>query len=96
MTAEDRLSAFLNEGRAPARDLAFELEVMRRVAGRELMRTVGMAGLFALAAGVVLWALAPLLVPAIEPAASALAPVASVLVVTAGLLLFGQGLIRRV
>lgn len=95
MTAEDRLSAFLNEGRGPARDLAFEVEVMQRVAGREFLRTVGVAGLFAMAGGVVLWAVAPLLVPVIEPAAALAAPAAAILTVTAGVLVFGQGLMRR-
>lgn len=95
MTAEDKLSAFLNEGRGPDRDVAFELAVLQRVAGRELMRTVGVAGLFALAAGVVLWAVAPVLQPVIEPAAATLAPAGAVLVVTACLVVFSQGLFRR-
>lgn len=95
MTAEDRLSAFLNEDRGPARDLAFELEVMQRVAGRELLRTVGVSALFAGAGGVVLWAVAPMLTPLIEPAAALAAPAAAILTVTAGLVLFGQGMLRR-
>ncbi|MBP7705505.1 MAG: hypothetical protein KA105_09525 [Caulobacter sp.] len=94
MTAEDRLSAFLNEGRAPARDLAFEAEVMQRVAGRELMRTVAGAGVLAAAGGVVLWAVAPIISTAIEPASATLATPAAILAVTAGMLLFGQRLLR--
>lgn len=95
MTAEDRLSAFLSEGQGPARDLAFEVEVMQRVAGRELLRTLGVAGLFAAAGGVVLWAVAPMLTPVIEPAAALAAPAAAILAVTAGVVLFGQGVLRR-
>lgn len=95
MTAEDRLSAFLSEGQGPARDLAFEVEVMKRVAGRELLRAVGVSGLFAGAGGIVLWALAPMLTPVIEPAAAFAAPAAAILAATAGLVLFGQGMMQR-
>jgi hypothetical protein len=96
MTAEDRLSAFLNEGRGPARDLTFEVEVMQRVAGRELARAVGVSALFAGAGGVVLWALAPMLFRVIEPVAAVALPVAAILAVTAGMVLFGQGVLRRI
>lgn len=95
MTAEDRLSAFLQEGRGPARDPAFDAEVMQRVARREFARTVAMAGGAAAAGAVTLWACAPALKVLLEPAASALAPVAAILVVTAGVILFGQSVLRR-
>lgn len=95
MTAEDRLSALLSEGRGPARDVAFEAEVMQRVARRELGRAVAGAGVLAGAGAVALWACAPMLAAAIEPAAAILAPGVAVLAVTASLVMFGQGLLRR-
>lgn len=95
MTAEERLSAFLQEGRGPARDPAFDAEVMQRVARREFARTLAMAGGAAAVGAAALWACAPALRVLLEPAASALAPVAAILAVTAGVILFGQSVLRR-
>lgn len=94
MTAEDRLSAFLQEGRGPARDPAFDAEVMQRVARREFARTVAMAGGLAAVGAVALWACAPALSAVLEPAASALAPAAAMLAVTAGLIVLGRSVLR--
>lgn len=95
MTAEQRLSAFLQAGRGPARDPAFDAEVMQRVARREFARSVTMAGSLAAAGAATLWACAPALDQVIVPAASGLASAGGFLAVTAALILFGRSLLRR-
>jgi hypothetical protein len=96
MTPEDRLSAFLNADRPPARDLAFEAVVMQRVFGRRLVATLMTVGALAAALGVVLWALAPLLTPLIESIGALLGPVAAALTLGAAALVFGRGLLSRI
>lgn len=92
MTAEQRLSAFLQEARGPEQDPVFAAEVMRRVAQRELMTSLGTSAVLAAAAAVGLWAVAPALSAVIEPVARTLAPAAALLTVTAAFVLFAQNL----
>lgn len=82
MTAEQRLSAFLQEARGPQQDPVFAAEVLRRVAQRELMIGLGTSAVLAGAAALGLWACAPILSALIEPMARALPPVAALLTVT--------------
>jgi hypothetical protein len=96
MTPEDRLSAFLKADASPVRDVVFETQVMRRVAGRELATTLMTAAVMALAGGVVLWACAPMLSAVVEPLARMLAPVAAGLGIAVTVVLLAQGLLRRV
>lgn len=96
MTAEEKLSAFLEAGRAPARDPVFEAAVMQSVARRELARTVAVAAVLAGAAATALWVCGPLLNRVVEPAGALLAPAAGVMVATVGLLLLGEELLSRV
>lgn len=83
MTAEQRLSAFLQEGRGPEQDPVFAAEVMRRVARQELKTQLATSAVIATAAAVVLWACAPILNTVIEPMALTLPPVAALLTLTA-------------
>jgi hypothetical protein len=83
MTAEQRLSAFLDEAKGPERDPAFSLDVMRQVARVELRRSLTTGALLAILASLVLWASAPALAAVLEPTAEALGPVAAVLIATA-------------
>lgn len=83
MTAEQRLSAFLQEGRGPEQDPVFAAEVLRQVARRELVVRLATSAVLAAAAAVGLWACAPILNAVIEPMALALPPVAAALTLTA-------------
>ena len=83
MTAEQRLSAFLREGRGPDRDPVFTAEVMRQVARRELGVRLGTSAVLAVAAAIGLWACAPILNAVLVPMAQTLPPVAALLTLTA-------------
>ncbi|MFZ5668527.1 MAG: hypothetical protein ACOY4K_03450 [Pseudomonadota bacterium] len=89
MTAQDRLTAFLNEGRGPEPDPAFAAAVMERVARREALRSVLVTAAMSGASAVALWASAPMLTAVLEPMARTLLPTAAVLVATAGLTALG-------
>ena len=90
MTAEQRLSAFLQEGRGPEQDPVFAAEVMRQVARRELAVQLAASAVLAAAAAVGLWACAPLLNAVLEPIALSLPPVAALLTLTAVFVLVTQ------
>ena len=90
MTAEQRLSAFLQEGRGPEQDPVFTAEVMRQVARRELAVQLAASAVLAAAAAVGLWACAPILNAVIEPMALTLPPVAALLTLTAVFVLVVQ------
>ena len=90
MTAEQRLSAFLQEGRGPERDPVFTAEVLRQVAQRELKAQLAVSAVIAAAAAVGLWACAPVLNAIIEPMALTLPPVAALLTLTAVFVLISQ------
>jgi hypothetical protein len=92
MTAEQRLSAFLQEGRGQEQDPVFTAEVARRVARREMLIGLTNSAVFALAAAVVLWACAPALSALIEPVSRMLAPAAAVLTLTIAFLVISQNL----
>lgn len=92
MTAEQRLSVFLQEGRGPEQDPVFAAEVMRRVALRELALKLGSSAVLATAAAIGLWACAPILNVVIEPVSRMLYPAAVVLTLTAALLAISLGL----
>lgn len=66
LTVEDRLARAFALDDPPARDVAFRLEVMERVARRQFRESVLMLIPPALAAAVLLWALAPVLQPLAE------------------------------
>jgi len=92
MTAEQRLSAFLKEGRGPVQDPVFTAEVARKVAQRELLAGLANSAVLALAAAVALWACAPALGALIEPVSRMLSPVAAVLTLTAAFLVISRNL----
>lgn len=90
MTAEQRLSVFLKEGRGPEQDPVFAAEVMRQVALRELKVQLAASAVIATAAAVGLWACAPILSAVIEPMALTLPPVAALLTLTAVFVVMSQ------
>lgn len=90
MTAEQRLSAFLQEARPPQQDPVFTAEVLRAVARRELKAQLAASAVIAIAAAVGLWACAPILNAVIEPMALTLPPVAALLTLTAVFVLATQ------
>lgn len=92
MTAEQRLAAFLAEAPVPARDPAFSVAVMRRVARREFTRRLTTSAVFAAVAALALWACAPALSAVLEPMARLLLPTAVLLTLTAAFVLFSVGL----
>lgn len=104
MTPDERLAAFLSEDAAPVRsgsarpsvDALFVAEVMQAVGRRELGIKLASAAVTALAAGLVLWACAPVLDLAVQTLAPVLLPVAGILTVAAAVVVLGgQGLVRR-
>ncbi|CAN1508270.1 hypothetical protein MCEMIH16_00715 [Caulobacteraceae bacterium] len=92
MTAEQRLSAFLQEGQGPEHDPVFIAEISRRVARRELLLGLTNSAVLAVAAAVVLWACAPALSALIEPVSRMLAPAAAVLTLTIAFLMISRNL----
>lgn len=92
MTAEQRLEAFLQEGRGPEQDPVFAAEVMRQVALRELALKLATSAVLATAAAVGLWACAPILNAVLEPVSRMLYPAAALLTVTTALLVMSQSL----
>ncbi len=92
MTREDRLAAFLSADAAPVRpavDAVFVAEVMQDVARRELRLKLASAAVTALAAGMVLWACAPVLDLAVQTMAPVLLPAAGILTLVAAVGLLG-------
>ncbi|MEW5686941.1 MAG: hypothetical protein AB1942_18640 [Pseudomonadota bacterium] len=79
--ADDRLAALFAEDAPPARDPAFTAEVMAAVARRRLWSDLAGLAVAALIGGLVIWALWPLLGPAIVAASAGLAPIAAALTV---------------
>lgn len=75
--ADDRLRALFAADAPPARDPAFSAEVMAAVARRRLLADLAGLAVAALVGGLVIWALWPLLGPAIAAASAGLAPVAA-------------------
>ena len=92
MTAEQRLTAFLQEARGPEQDPVFAAEVMRQVARRELAMRLGVSAVLATGAALGLWASAPALSAIVEPASRMLSPVAAILTLTAAFVVISQNL----
>lgn len=95
MTPDEKIAAFLAADRPAEPDLAFDAVVMQRVAVHAFARSLTLAALGAAAAGVALWASAPVLMAALEPASQALSTGVGVLVATVSILGLGQAVARR-
>lgn len=95
MTPDEKIAAFLSAGRPAEPDHAFDAAVMQRVAVQALARSLTLAALAAAAAGVALWASAPALMAALEPASQTLSTGVGVLVATVSVLGLGQTVLRR-
>ena len=93
MSPDDRIAAFLTAAR-PAAEPAFDMAVMQRVARRAFARSLATLGGFAAVGGLALWAAAPVLVTALEPAAESLGAGVAVLAVTLSLLALGDRIFR--
>lgn len=100
MSPDERLAAFLSEDAVPTRpavDAMFVAEVMQAVGRRELRLRLASAAVTAAAAGVVLWACAPVLNLTVQTLAPVLLPAAGILSLAAAtvVVLTGPGLARR-
>ena len=93
MSPDDRIAAFLTAVR-PASQPTFDAAVMQRVARRAFLRSLTMLAGLAAVGGLALWAAAPVLVTALEPAAQSLGTGVAVLVVTFSLLALGERIFR--
>lgn len=93
MSPDDRIAAFLTAAR-PAAEPAFDAAVMRRVARKAFIRSLATLGGFSAVGALALWAAAPVLATALEPAAQSLATGAAVLMVTLSLLAAGERVFR--
>lgn len=83
LNPEQKLAALFAGQAAPARDPVFCAEVMERVARRRAWARVGAAAPWAGAAGLLGWALQPVLTPAVEGLAQSLVAPAAILSGTA-------------
>ncbi|NBB15038.1 hypothetical protein GVN21_06680 [Caulobacter sp. SLTY] len=93
MSPDDRIAAFLTAAR-PAVEPAFDAAVMQRVARQAFVRSLMTLGGFALVGALALWAAAPVLATALEPAAQSLGTGVAVLAVTFSLLALGERIFR--
>lgn len=92
MTENDAtLSAFFAASEPPARDHAFQAEVMARVARRRFQRELALIGGLSLLGGAVLWALAPVISPVLQSLGQELVPAAAALAVVMALSLMVTG-----
>lgn len=80
---EERLSAAFAEDEPPARDMAFNATVLKRIEQRNLLLDLAVQGAFAVVASALLWALWPTLGPAIRDWTPTLVPA---VVIVAGVL----------
>lgn len=94
-TPEDRLAALFAEQAPPLRDPVFTAAVMERAARRRALARVGSAVPWAIAGGLVLWSVQPVLSHSAEALAAALAPAAAVLGFTAVAVVAGLMTARR-
>ena len=79
MTPERKLAALFAAEAPPARDLAFQTAVARRIAARRAWMTVGALVPWTVAATALLWGLSPVVGPLAESLAVAVQPTAMVL-----------------
>lgn len=100
MTPEQKLSALFAADAPPARDYAFEADVAERIARRRAWLTIAALAPWAIVAGIVLWALQPVLAGLSVELATLIQPLAIVLGVSAAAIAAGlwavNGLQRRV
>jgi hypothetical protein len=95
LTPDQKLAALFARPAAPARDPVFCAEVMERVARRRVWARMGAVAPWAGAAGLLGWALQPVLTPAVEDLAQALVMPASILSGTAVLVMASLIAARR-
>lgn len=83
MTADDRLKAALSLGSAepPAIDPVFAARVAERIERRRFQMRLALLALWAMAGGVLIWALRPLLGDLVQPALPLLGPAAALAVI---------------
>ncbi|MFN3816125.1 hypothetical protein [Brevundimonas sp.] len=79
LTPDQKLAALFAEQAAPARDPVFCAEVMQRVARRRAWARVGTAAPWAGVAGLLAWALQPVLGPSMAAVADSLVLPAAIL-----------------
>lgn len=95
MTPEQKMAALFAADVPPARDLAFTLEVARRIALRRAwMRVAAMLPL-AVAAAALLWAVQPVLAPLGSDLAEVLVPAMSVIGLAVGAAIMALWVARR-
>jgi hypothetical protein len=75
LSPEDRLARAFAVDLPPARDFAFSLAVMEKVARKRLLNSVMLLACVALLAALVLWAVAPAFEPLFESVAEGVWPV---------------------
>lgn len=86
LTPDQKLAALFADQAPPARDAVFSAEVMQRVARRRAWARVGAAAPWAAVAGLLAWALQPVLGPSVADLADSLVLPAAILGGTAILL----------
>lgn len=84
MDADDRLKALFAGDEPPARDPEFSTAVMQRVMRREFRADLGVLAGGAVVGGLALWALWPVVLPAMVRLSHELAPTAALLALAAG------------
>jgi hypothetical protein len=95
LTLEQKLAALFAEQAPPARDPVFCADLMQRVARRRAWARVGAAAPWAGVAGLLTWALQPVLGPSVATLANSLVLSAATLGGTAVLLLVSLMGVRR-
>ena len=96
MTPEQKLAALFAAETPPARDYAFQAEVVRRIAARRAWMTVLALAPWVIAAIAVLWALAPIVEPLAQTLSGALETTVMTLVLAAVSALAALWISRRV
>ncbi|MFN3515001.1 MAG: hypothetical protein ACK41C_18290 [Phenylobacterium sp.] len=91
MNNDAKLAAFFAAAEPPARDPAFQAELMARLARRRLRRDLGVLAAASAAGGWLLATAWPALAPALEALGEGLAPAAAALALTMGLSLMLTG-----
>jgi hypothetical protein len=76
MPADDRLKALFAADEPPARDAAFSMAVMERLARRRCLQDLAFLGALSALGGLALWAVWPVLQPALTAVSGELAPAA--------------------
>lgn len=89
-----RLKAAFALDEPPARDWAFQAEVLERVARARLRRSLVNLVPFLIAAVAALWATGPLLLPLLESLGEGLLPAAAILTLTVATALFSHRILR--